>query len=123
MQYTLETVEKYRLARQKRAEEAKLQNESRRQLALQRGRELSTMLRDRFAAKKVVLFGSVLSSERFKENSDIDLAVEGIEPENYFSALADCQTGDFPVDLIEIATATRLMKERIARGMVLYERK
>lgn len=123
MKYSAETIEKYRKAWDERAEEVKRRNESRRQEALQCAQKLAGMLVDRFGAKKVELFGSVIHKDRFNKDSDIDIAVEGIGPEKYFSAVAECQTVDFPVDLIEVATATRLMKERIARGTVLYEQK
>jgi uncharacterized protein len=123
MKYGAETIEKYRKAWDERAEEAKRRNESRRHEALQCAQKLAGMLVDRFGAKKVELFGSVLHKDRFNKDSDIDIAVEGIGPEKYFSAVAECQTADFPVDLVDVATATRLMKERIARGTILYEQK
>lgn len=121
MHYSTETVEKYRRAWHEHAGESKRKNESRRQDALQCAKILAKMLVSRFGAKKVMLFGSVLNEDRFNKNSDIDIAVEGIGAENYFSAFAECQMLDFPVDLIEISTATPLMKERIAKGTVLYE--
>ena len=121
MHYSVETVEKYRRAWHKHAEETKGKNESRRQDALQCAKTLARMLVSRFGVKKVRLFGSVLNKDRFNKDSDIDIAVEGMGADNYFSAFAECQTLDFPVDLIDVATATQLMKERIAKGMVLYE--
>jgi predicted nucleotidyltransferase len=123
MQYSSDIVEKYRKAWHKCAEETKLKNESLRQEALKDAQKLASMLVHQFGAKKVVLFGSVLNEDCFNKGSDIDIAVEGIEPEKYFIAVAECQNVNFPVDLIEIATTTRLMKERIAKGMILYERK
>lgn len=121
MHYSAETVEKYRRAWHQHAGESRRKNESRRQDALQCAKTLAMTLVSRFGAKKVMLFGSVLNEDRFNKNSDIDIAVEGIGAENYFSAFAECQMFDFPVDLIEISTATPLMKERIAKGTVLYE--
>ena len=40
-----------------------------------------------FGATQIILFGS-LARGRFTEGSDIDLAVEGIPPSEYFAALA-----------------------------------
>ncbi len=46
-----------------------------------------TLLTHEFGAKQIILFGS-LASGRFGPGSDIDLAVAGIAPDNYFVALA-----------------------------------
>ncbi|MDD5672529.1 MAG: nucleotidyltransferase domain-containing protein [Chitinivibrionales bacterium] len=117
------SMKKYRAAWKKRDEETRVMNESRRQKALGCARKLSRVLADQFGAKKVTLVGSILHGSRFKANSDIDLAVEGIKPDQYFNALVQCQTAGFPVDLIETAAATPLMTSRIAKGKVLYERR
>jgi uncharacterized protein len=100
MYYSVEAVEKYRRAWHQHAEETKRKNESRRQDALQCAKTLTKMLVSRFVANKVMLFGSILKEDRFNKNSDIDIAVEGIDAEKYFSAFAECQMLDFPVDLI-----------------------
>jgi predicted nucleotidyltransferase len=121
MKYSADTVDKYRNAWHERAIKTKVRNAFRRQKALQYAQECSNMLVDRFGVKKVVLFGSVLSEDGFNKDSDIDIAVEGIE--KYFNAVAECQSDEFSVDIIESAKATPLMKERVAKGMVLYERK
>jgi predicted nucleotidyltransferase len=123
MKYSVEMTEKYRQAWNEHTEEIKRNNESRRQEALQCARKLAGMLVERFGAKKVGLFGSVIHKTRFDKDSDIDIAVEGITPEKYFRAAAECQSAGFPVDLVDVATTTQLMKERISRGTVLYEQK
>ena len=44
--------------------------------------ELIKQLSSKYNAKKVVLFGSSLNSQQ--EGHDIDLAVEGVAPEDYY---------------------------------------
>ncbi len=57
---------------------------------------IAAMLREKFGAPRVVLFGSLVT-DRFAANSDIDLAVDGLAPADYFLALAEA--GKLPVDL------------------------
>ncbi|PSN20156.1 hypothetical protein C7271_03630 [filamentous cyanobacterium CCP5] len=48
---------------------------------------MATCLRREFGATRIIVFGSLLS-DRFGDDSDIDLAVEGIPKERYFEAVA-----------------------------------
>lgn len=58
---------------------------------------IAVMLRETFGATRVILFGS-LATERFSARSDIDLAVEGLAPADYFPALAEAgKLTDFPL--------------------------
>lgn len=57
---------------------------------------IAAMLRKKFGATRIVLFGSLVA-ERFSANSDIDLAVDGLAPADYFLALVEA--GKLPVDL------------------------
>ncbi len=95
-----------------------------RQEALKISKRLSDILAGEFGAKKVVLFGSVLSEEYFKEDSDIDIAVEGLCPEMYFSAIARLMMeSSFNVDLKPMEDLSLLLRQRIAKGKVLYEKR
>ena len=71
------------------------------------------LLVDRHGARRVVLFGSLARGD-VTERSDVDLAVEGMQPAAYFTALADL-TGlfDSPVDLVEIERASASMLARL----------
>jgi len=44
-------------------------------------------LRSDFGATQIIVFGSLVK-DRFDAQSDIDLAIEGIPPEDYFTAMA-----------------------------------
>ncbi len=54
-------------------------------------RQIAPMLRDRFGATRVILFGS-LAKGTFAADSDIDLAVAGIAKADFFTALADANS-------------------------------
>ncbi len=75
--------------------------------------EAARLLKNEYGASRLVLFGS-LASGGVTENSDVDLAVEGLEPELYFPALADLMglfgTG---VDLVRVEHAPPSLAERI----------
>jgi predicted nucleotidyltransferase len=72
------------------------------------------LLRNRYAAREVVLFGS-LATGSFTERSDVDLAVRGIGQAEYFAALADLMAlFGGPVDLVRLEQAPTSLGDRIA---------
>lgn len=85
--------------------------------------QLSQLLSEDFGVNKVILTGSLLT-DRFSVDSDIDLAVEGLNPEWYFKAAAavDHSGQPFPVDLIDLDRSNEWLRKRVAEGEVLYER-
>jgi len=59
------------------------------------------LLKREFQATPVILFGSLGTLERFHLSSDIDLAVNGLAPLDYFRAVAKLQDlSAFKVDLV-----------------------
>lgn len=65
-------------------------------------------------ASSARLFGS-LAGGRPTETSDVDLAVSGLAPERYFTALADLmELFRGPVDLVRLEEAPPSLAERIA---------
>ncbi|NOX63199.1 MAG: nucleotidyltransferase domain-containing protein [Chloroflexi bacterium] len=88
-----------------------------RERLLDRVRELATVLKKRFHARRVVLFGSLAHTAWFAPDSDVDLAVEGLAPDAFWEAwrLAEEIIGDRPVDLIEIESATSSLRKAIER--------
>jgi predicted nucleotidyltransferase len=71
------------------------------------------LLVERYGARRVVLFGSLARGD-VTERSDVDLAVEGLDPAGCFTALADLiGLFDTPVDLVEIERAGPSMLARL----------
>jgi len=65
-------------------------------------------------ASRVTLFGSLASGEPHAQ-SDVDLAVEGLCPEAYFTSLADLTTAlGCTVDLVRTESAPSSLLSRIA---------
>jgi predicted nucleotidyltransferase len=62
----------------------------------------------------VILFGSLLDPQRFHLSSDIDLAVEGLAPLDYFTAVAQLQDlSPFKIDLVRLERCKPSLKAAI----------
>ena len=120
---TPEEIEAYRAAWRRRWAEVEARRAQRQERAWGIARAAARLLRERFGARRVRVFGS-LSTPWFHEGSDIDLAVEGIPPERLSeaeAALAELAP-DFRVDLVpieEIQDAPRLLRRIEEEGVDL----
>lgn len=74
------------------------------QRAWQAAQQAASLLRSRFGAKRVVLFGSLSDQALFSPWSDIDLAVEGIPVSEFYRAVGVVSglSTEFEIDLIDI---------------------
>ncbi|MCP4166459.1 MAG: nucleotidyltransferase domain-containing protein [Chloroflexi bacterium] len=69
------------------------------QQAREEALQIAAMLRQRYRATRVILFGS-LAQGRFTPGSDIDLAIEGLAPADFFPALA--QANEFSNSWVDL---------------------
>ena len=78
----------------------------RRQRAWELARQAARLLRERYAARRVVLFGSLVHEGRFTLHSDVDLAVWGIPWPDYLHALGDVLDLDqeIEINLVDVAS-------------------
>jgi len=84
--------------------------------AYQVARHGTRLLKSKFGAKKVYLFGSFLTDDFFWELSDVDLLVEGLNPRKYFQAVAKLQNiSSFKIDLIMKEDCPKDWLENIGR--------
>lgn len=83
--------------------------------------ELAAILRDRYGARRVLLFGSLAWGEP-DELADLDLAVEGLAAADYFEALGELLwISPAPVDLVRLEDAAPGLAARIAaEGRVIH---
>lgn len=91
------------------------QGEHDRLLALTR--RAADVLKTRFGARRVILFGSLALGAGFSPHSDVDLAVEGLTGDDYWDAwraVEDIIT-DWPVDLVDIEAAGESLRQAILR--------
>ena len=73
----------------------------------------------KYRAKRVVLFGSSLSSTQ--EYRDIDIAVEGIEGKDFYTFYGELLcTLSKPVDIIDLSKKTRFIELILREGIPLY---
>ena len=86
-----------------------------RELLWLRIRAAAEMLKSRFGARRVVLFGSLAHQAWYAPHSDVDLAVEGLPPSAYWSAwrLVEEMIGDRSVDLLDIETSSDSLRRSI----------
>ncbi|MBI4582938.1 MAG: nucleotidyltransferase domain-containing protein [Planctomycetes bacterium] len=73
------------------------------------------ILKIRFGAKRVVLFGSLSHKEWFTPWSDIDLSVAGIKDQDFYQAVATVSglSPDFKIEIIDFNSCPPKMKEKI----------
>ena len=75
--------------------------------------ETKNLLRERYCANRVWLFGSLVAGAPTAD-SDVDLAVEGLPSTVYFNALADLMSlFRAPVDLVRLEEAPHSLHDRI----------
>lgn len=88
----------------------------RQQAAKDTAESLANVLKERFNASKVMLFGSAVR-EDFSQWSDIDLAVWGIPNSDYFKAVAYTSgfSNIFKVDLVDAEDCSPSLLQHITQ--------
>ncbi len=73
----------------------------------------------RYRVKRVLLFGS--STDPVKESQDIDIAVEGVAPEDFFRYYGDLLLKlSKPVDLVDLSESSKFVQLILQEGVLLY---
>lgn len=78
------------------------------------------LLKEEFGARRVILFGSLAEQGVWHRHSDIDLAVEGLPPADFFKAYGACHnlvSPEFELDLDEFYNGIERIFERIVVGL------
>jgi uncharacterized protein len=75
------------------------------------------LLREEYHAKRVVVFGSLLSAVRFTPWSDVDIAVWGLEPDQTFRAIGTVMdlTSSLEINLVDVNTCSPGLLQTIER--------
>jgi uncharacterized protein len=98
------------------------QNQALADKARQKLPQLIQLLTEQFQATRIILFGSLVKGT-FHQTSDIDLAVAGIPPEQYFRALAAVHrlSDSFQIDLKPLEDLEPPFYQRVMQtGECLY---
>jgi predicted nucleotidyltransferase len=97
----------YRATMKKREARARREQEERREQARATAWHVARYLRDTYGVSCVVLFGSMAQEVPLSRHSDLDLAVWGLDAEDYFEAVGRMQGEGTPfsVDLVRMEQA------------------
>ena len=90
--------------------------EERRARALAAAEACTKLLKERFGVRRIIPFGSLIGQGPWHARSDADLAVEGLQPEDYIPALTACWElfpPDVELDLVPLEQAAPELKARI----------
>jgi len=85
------------------------------QQAQQLARDAAQRLHKDFGARRVVLFGSAVEQSLFTRWSDVDLAVWGVPPDQFYAAVAAVTSlrVEIPVDLVDAEQCSEDLKRAI----------
>ena len=84
--------------------------------ALKHAAEAAQILRERYQARRVIVFGSAARDGVFDDRSDIDLAVEGLDPADFFKAWTEILRGSpCEIDLVDLAKCPPSLRDNIER--------
>ena len=84
----------------------------------------ATLLREQFGARRVILFGSAAGEAPWHGRSDLDLAVEGLSPDQHWQALNACYKllpPELTLDLIPLESAWPGLRARIEGEVAMPE--
>jgi len=108
LEMTDQELEAYRRAARRREHERGKRASERERRAWALARRAGELLRERFGAKRVVVFGSLVHKGCFTRWSDVDVAAWGLRPEDTFRAIGAVQDLDseIAVNLIDVGTCS-----------------
>jgi predicted nucleotidyltransferase len=88
-----------------------------------KARKTAKMLGPKYCLKKIYLFGSLIDRDTFYIKSDIDLAVEGLNSEEYLDLWGDLERNlQHSFDLVNLDRAKQRLKSHILKdGAIIYD--
>jgi len=85
----------------------------------EKDKEIIREISKKYHVKRVLLFGSSLCHTR--ESRDIDIAVEGIPPEDFFKYFGELMLNlSKPIDVIDLSGTSKFIKLILQEGVPLY---
>ncbi len=116
-QITPAELDTYRETARQRHLAEKVHLRERRQRARELARQATRLLKERFNAKRVVLFGSLAHEDRFNPWSDVDIAAWGLRPEDTWRALGAVMDLDLyiEVNLVDMGCCRPALRAVIER--------
>ncbi len=107
--------ESYVNAWRRRKARQEQRQQKRRQKVMARVKAVGDMLKKRYGIEKAWVFGSIAYKERlFRSDSDVDIAVEGLDASEFYNAWRDAEDMlERSVDLVDMSDVSDGMKEII----------
>jgi len=118
MMITPEQEKELRRAWKERAARREEEEKQRRVQAMEKAKAAARLLKEKYKAERVYLFGSLLWGRHFTERSDIDLLVVGFpRAASYWKMLCDLEevASPFEVNAVLAEDAFASLKERVFR--------
>lgn len=105
----------YRKTAEQNLQNSHVQREKRREKAWRLVQLASSLLKEKFGAAKVMVFGSLIHEDCFTLWSDVDIAAWGISPLDTFNAMGEIRELDenIEINLIDINICQASLLERI----------
>lgn len=115
-----EKLSQYRLTAVRRQKERISKIKPRREKGWELARKAAEILREKYHAKRVAVFGSLLHESQFTQWSDVDIAAWEIPPELTFRAIGAVMDLDpmFEINLVDVNTCTPFLLEAIEKESV-----
>ncbi len=109
-----EQKEKYIKGWQKRKKEKKEKLKHMSEQAMKKVRHISKLLKNKYNIDEVILFGS-LAENKFRENSDIDLAIVNSSEDEYIEMVKDAYdiAAPYKLDLLPIEKTSDSLRKKI----------
>jgi predicted nucleotidyltransferase len=84
---------------------------------------ISKLLKEKYDADTIIVFGSLTDKKRFHKRSDIDLAVSGIANEKFYKAYGEITSKftEFEIDLVDIEDCKESLLISIKKGGIRIE--
>ena len=114
---------RYVEAYKKKIEKEKVKEEKLFKKLNEKARDAAEKLGKKFDLKRVYLFGSLNNKQKFYINSDVDIAVEGLDPAEFLTVWGFLEDHlDYDFDLVQLEKANDSLKDIIIEeGEVIYE--
>ncbi len=87
--------------------------------ALQEANQAAILLKEKYGAQTVWIFGSLANKEKFHSKSDIDLAETGIPEDRFYAAVGAVNRGNFKVDLVDKDDCREIIRKAIKKEGII----
>ena len=120
LQIPAEQMEQYKRTARARGQAERERRDARRERAWQLARQTAELLKRDYDVQRVVVFGSLIQSDRFTQRSDVDLAAWGLTSANWLRAIGAVNelSDEIELNLVDVACCSPELLAAIERDGV-----